>query len=401
MEYYSTITKRLQVRLDNQFDVTMYGPDNLYPQRMNELMLRSPLLKSAVGILEDFINGSGWELNGDIVLNTKGETSTDLLNLVSEDFANYNGFALHLNFNGLGEISEIQHIPFEYCRLGQPTDEGVISDIKVSNNWEQDGEKLPRGAYLKPKEYKLFNPLIAAEEVLNNPAAKGQVLYYTKVKNKYPLTTYDAIRDTGETDAAIQLYEKNNTNKGFHGATVFKYPGEFNSDEQKNEMRTMLGEMMGPDGPGIVLAQTDEDFSGNLMESIPSASDDALFSLTLDSILNRCLQNYNIPPALYGVAPTGGVFTQLAYQESFIVYNVLTRNKRKEVERVFNRLTNLWHEESFLLGHIEENIFDVISPENEKIMNRLVGPTNEQLEKVQPDLAEKVVNPKTGNDLSN
>ena len=400
MEYYSTITKRLPVRLDSQFDISMYGADNLYPQRMNELMLRSPLLKSAVGILEDFINGSGWEINGDIVLNHKGETSTDLLNLVAEDFANYDGFSLHLNTNGLGEIAEIQHIPFEYCRLGLPTNEGVISEILVSNNWEQDGDKLPKGAYLKPKAYPIFSPLTAGKETLDSKTPKGQVLYYTKVKNKYPLTTYDAIRDTGETDAAIQLYEKNNTNKGFHGATVFKYPGEFNSEEQKHEMRTMLGDMMGPDGPGIVLAQTDEDFSGTLMESIPSASDDALFSLTLDSILNRCLQNYNIPPALYGVAPTGGVFTQLAYQESFIVYNVLTRNKRKEVERVFNKISQLWHEESFLLGHIKENVFDVISPENEKIMNRLSGPTNEQLEKVQPDLAEKVIKPKTGNDTT-
>lgn len=372
MEFFSPLIKRLPIRLDRQFNISMYGVDNLYPQRMNELMLRSPLLKSATGILADFINGSGWELNASIVLNEKGETSTDLLNLVSDDFANYNGFALHLNFNGLGEISEIQHIPFEFCRLGLPNERGKIFSIHVSNNWERDGEKLPQGSTIEPDVFPIFNPLEAAAESLEeNP--KGQVLYYSKIKNKYPLTTYDAIKDTGETDAAIQKYEKNNTVKGFHGATIFKFPGEFNSDEQKHEMRTMLGEMMGPDGPGIVLAQIDEDFSGDLMESIPSESDDALFQTTLDSILNRCLQNYNIPPALYGVAPTGGVFTQLAYQESFIVYNVLTRNRRKEVERVFNKLSQLWHEQSFVLGHIEENLFDVISPANEKIMNRLSG----------------------------
>ena len=87
------------------------------------------------------------------------------------------------------------------------------------------------------------------------------------------------------------------------------------------------------------------------------------------------------------------MFTQLAYQESFIVYNVLTRNRRKEVERVFNKLTQLWHEQSFLVGHINENIFDVVAPENERIMNRLTGPSQEHVEKVDPEMAEKVTKP--------
>jgi hypothetical protein len=383
MEYLfpsEPLDKRLKISLDYNKEIVFFGQDNIYPQRMDEVRLRSPLIKSATHILEDFINGSGWELNNDIVLNQRGETGRDILNLTAMDFSRWNGFALHLNFDGRGRITEIQHIPWEYCRLGMPDDFGNISTIAVSNNWEEDTHKLPQGYTPYEEIFPIFNPLRAADETVFIPQPQGQILYYTGLeRNKYPLATFDSIRDTAETDAAVQKYERNNTNKGFHGATIFKYPGEFTSDAQKYEIMNMVKGWLGPDGPGITVAQIDEDFTGSLMEQVPSDSDDALFSLTLDSILNRTLQHYNIPPALYGVAPTGGVFTQLAYQESFIVYNVITRNKRSAVSRVFNKLANLWHQQAFSFGRILENEFAVQEVANEKIANRLTGPTDQQL----------------------
>ena len=386
MEYLfpsEPLDKRLKVSLDYNHKILFYGQDNLYPQRMEQLRLRSPLLVSSTHVLEDFINGSGWELNNNIVLNHNGETGRDVLNLSAKDFSRYGGFAFHLNFDGRGRITEIQHIPFEYCRLGLPDEFGNISTVVVSNNWEEDKDKLPpsKNRSIYTEWFPIFNPLTAGEETVSIPQPKGQVLYYAGVeKNKYPLTTYDAIKDTGSTDAAIQRYEESNTNKGFHGATIFRYPGTFESETQKAQMVEMVAKMMGPDSPGVTIAQIDEDFTGSLMEQIPAGSDDALFSLTLESTLNRTLYHYNIPPALFGISPAGGVFTQLAYQESFIVYNVLTRNQRDEVARVFNKMAALWHQQEFTFGRILENKFEIQEEDNQKVSNRLSGPTDEQLE---------------------
>ena len=236
--------------------------------------------------------------------------------------------------------------------------------------------------------FPIFNPLKASEETIGIPQPKGQVLYFAgQERNKYPLATFDAIRDTASTDAAIQRYEESNTNKGFHGATIFRYPGEFESETQKSQMIEQVAKMMGPDSPGVTIAQIDEDFSGTLMEQIPAGSDDALFSLTLASILERTLYHYNIPPALFGVAPSGGVFTQLAYQESFVVYNVITRNVRNSVSRVFNKLSALWHEQPFEFGRILENEFEVQEESNQRIANE--GFTNEEI----ADQAEDVTDP--------
>ena len=375
------LDKRLKVSLDYNHKIQFYGLDNLYPQRMEQLRLRSPLLVSSTRILEDFINGDGWELNNDIKLNHRGETGRDVLNLASMDFSRYNGFAFHLNFDGTGRITTIQHIPFEYCRLGLPDEFGNVSTVVVSNNWEEDSEKLPpsKTRAIYSVQFPIFNPLTAGEETITIPQPMGQVLYYGGLgKNKYPLVSFDAIRDTGATDAAIQRYETSNTTKGFHGATVFRYPGTFESETQKATLVSQLTKMLGPDGPGIVIAQIDEDFTGTLMEQIPAGNDDQLFISTLASVLERTLYHYNIPPALFGIAPSGGVFTQLAYQESFVVYNVITRNKRNQVARVFNKLAKLWAEQSFTFGEIKENVFEVKEPENQRIASPNLGLTSEE-----------------------
>lgn len=404
------LNKRLKVSLDYNHKILFYGEDNLYPQRAEQVRLRSPLLVSSTRILEDFINGDGWELNNEVVLNNRGDSARDLLNLVSKDYSRYNGFAFHLNFDGLGKITEIQHIPFEYCRLGMPDEFGNISTVVVSNNWEEDSEKLPpsRNRHIYSEIFPMFNQFTAQKDVVGIPQPKGQVMYYTGIeKDKYPLATFDAIWHTAKTDDSIQRYEENNTSKGFHGATIFRYPGKFESETQKAQMIKQVSQMMGSESPGVTIAQIDEDFTGTLMESIPAERNDALFGLTLQSLINRTLYHYNIPPALFGIAPTGGVFTQLAYQESFLVYNVITRNLRSGVSRAFNKMSSLWWQESFTFGNIKENVFEIKEPENQRVANRYTGPTNEQLEKTQDELvieqmeekAKNVMKPTIGDDL--
>lgn len=352
------IDKRLATRLDNTDKILFYGLNNLYPQVLEQVRLKSPLVKSATALLEDFINGSGWELNNELIVNEDGETARDLLNLVAMDYSRFNGFALHVDYDIVGRVVAVKHIPFEYCRLGLPDEDGVVRDIAVCNNWEEDPNKLPQRGLKIVKRYPLYNPFSAPESMLRGDF-EGQVLYFTGLeKYKYPLATFDAIYNTAESDDAIQEYEKNNIRNGFHGMSIFRYPSKFESDEEKLEVKQMVERWNGVDSPGVTVVAVDEDFSGTLLETIENTSDDTLFDLTLTSITDRVLQHFHIPPALLGISPSGGVFTQLAYQESFVVYNVVTRNRRNSVERVFEKIFSQWTT-PVSLGRILENEFAV------------------------------------------
>jgi len=351
--------KRLNTRLDYNEDILYYGLNNMYPQEMEQLRLRSPLVKSSTEMLEDFINGSGWTENNEVILNDGGDSTKDVLNLIALDYAKYNGFALHINFNVLGDVTGISNIPFEYCRLGLPDALGKVRTIVVSNNWEKDPEGLPQRGNILTRRYPIFNPMAAGNELLFGDG-RGQVLYFTGLEKwKYPLTTFDAIINTAEADELMQSYERNNIKLGFHGTTIFKYPGKFETKEEELEVKKLVASMNGESSPGVIVAQVDEDWSGELLETIPSGSDDALFSATLISVLDRVLQNFKMPPALLGVSPSGAVFSQAAYLESFTVFNVITRNRRDKVSRIMNTLSSLWVDGAFSLGPILENRFDI------------------------------------------
>ena len=358
--------ERIRTAPDKEFLIEEYGAENLYPQRQEQVRLASPLIKAASETLADFIDGNGFELNGDQVMNEDGELADDILNLVAIDYSQYNGFALWLGFNGKGKIEEVKHIPFQFVRYGEADSLGKHKDVKVSNNWEQNPD-VDEGQRIKPIKYKLFNQLTAAEETVSG--GNGQVLYFTGVKDHYPLTTYDSINDTGVSDAQIQKFERNSALRNFNGTTIFKYPGEFESDEEQAELIKKVSSMQGADSPGILVAKVDEEFTGNLIETIPPNNTDALFALTRQAIIDRVLMVFKIPPALIGINPSGGVFTQTAYQDSFLTFNISTRTRRKIVARIFGIVGVLMGVE---FGRVQENQYLVEGSKQEELVEQKI-----------------------------
>lgn len=349
------IEKRVITEANHQYAITNYGLDNLYPQRMDELYKRSPLTKQAIKVLAEFCIGEGWTSQGDKVVNELGQTFNDILRLVSEDLNTFNGFSLHLNFNAVGRVVEIQHIPFEYVRLGIKGIDGRTDHCMVFNNWEEDGTKFKQYEGLKPQRFQLFNPKIAAENALLG--SNGQVLYWTPHMWQYPECTFDAIRDTVQTDYEIQIFSLKSIQNGFLGTTVFKYPGGFDSDEERSRVTFKLKDLTGSHNANApIIAETPEDFNGTLIENVPANNNDRLFEQTGNKAVNTILQNFGVPGPLLAVNPQGSVFTQEQIRDSYILMNLRTRNKRLLLERIFTPIAKLF---GVRLGSIKEIPFEI------------------------------------------
>jgi len=346
--------KRIYDTYDDNFQIKPYDIDNLYPQRMRELRNGSPYAKSCTNVLKDFLNGEGFTSNGDTVINEYGQTWNDILDNVCDDFSIFSGFSLHLNFNGLGAIVEIQHLPFEFVRLGLPSTDGIIKDVKVWNSWEYRsyyGGKEPDG---KPIKYPLFNPLTAGMETIKG--GRGQVLYYTPRIFCYPLAQFDAVRDLAEADADIQIFTKKNIQNGFLSTTLFKYPGTFESDEEREKVEAKIKSIKGPENANsITLIEAPEDFNQNLIEQVPANNNDRLFEQTGNKTRDTIIHNSAIPPALIGVMPDTGVFTQQAIRDSYIYMNTRTKTSRAVIERTFDKISPLFGSK---VGKIKPNLFD-------------------------------------------
>lgn len=347
--------RRIYGEYEGTHQIRPYDLDNLYPQRMKEVRNGSPYAKSCTNVLKDFLNGEGFISNGDQVVNEYGQTWDDILDSVCGDYSIFNGFALHFNFNGLGVIEEVQHIPFEYVRFAYAPGGGISTEVKVSADWDRYLRLMDKPeAEQEAVTYPLFNPLTAGAQTIRG--GRGQVLYYTPLINSYPLATFDAVRDACQADADIQTFMKANIQNGFLSTTLFKYPGTFESEEERKNVEDKIKNIKGPQNANsITLIECPEDYNQNLIEQVPANNNDRLFEQTGSKVMNMIIHNFAIPPALIGVMPDTGVFTQQAIRDSYIYMNTRTKTARRTLERVFEKVAPLFGTD---LGGIKPNMFD-------------------------------------------
>ena len=130
------------------------------------------------------------------------------------DLGNWGGYALHVNYNVIGEIIEINHIPFENCRLGEEDDNGYSSKIAVFPDWT--GKKKRNNKILKPTVESIeyldrFNP---DREVIMSQIERaggiyeynGQVLWFSSAgKQEYPKAIYDSVVTQMSTEEGLSL----------------------------------------------------------------------------------------------------------------------------------------------------------------------------------------------------
>jgi len=360
------VIKRIPTTIDYRHDITTYSEDNLYPQRVEQIMFRSPIAESAVLAKADFVSGQGFAENGDVILNEELQlTANDILKLAAKDYSPFAGFGLHFNFNALNEIYQVSPIKFEYIRFGVPNEMGKHHDVKVNINWEEDPNKLPTmmaPTFTYPLfDGKNFNFGDDLEDF------SGQVMYWIIEPNVYPKSSLDAVLDSAQTNGEVQIFELSNIQNGFLGSSLFKYPGEFKSGKERQDFIGDINGMQGAENANsVTVIETPEGIIGEtFMENFPANNNDRLFELTNNNTVNRITQYFGMPHTILGIMPQTGMFNQEDIINGFKYYNMRTRNDREHVLRAFNKFGELWHQGPLNFGGILENSFEVKDDEED------------------------------------
>ena len=81
--------------------VQSYGENNDIPQRIMEIVAASVTGSSCLDTYQKFIIGRGFNDKGfrDAEINSRGDTVSLLLTQVAQDYAEFGGFAIHVNWN--------------------------------------------------------------------------------------------------------------------------------------------------------------------------------------------------------------------------------------------------------------------------------------------------------------
>lgn len=110
---------RIKPQVNRYAGVLDYGIDNAYPQRFINVVAGSGTALSCLNTYAKFLKGKGFEdepLNK-VVVNGKGQTLEDILSLVSTDYAYFNKAYVHVSYNGLLKINQLQFVPYEFVRF--------------------------------------------------------------------------------------------------------------------------------------------------------------------------------------------------------------------------------------------------------------------------------------------
>lgn len=348
---YDPDIKRLRTFVDRTDGIQLYTRNNLYPQIVEAVRDRSYTIKSACEELGNFIAGEGFEDKSlaDLVVNSKGQTLNDILQFIKIDAACYTGsFVVHLGVNLLGQYNNISVWPLAHWRLGLPDEEGDVSEIKYNSNWEQDPYKEIAN-YKRIISYPKFNPdpEFIKEQIEAMEEYPGQVFYFSPLEDQYPLATFDAVLDQGQTQEEIGIFRLASIQNGLNATTIVSYPGKFENTQKEAEFKQGLDAFKGGKGAGGIIVIEDESGlkkAADLVTPLTIQNNDKIHEFISKDDKNAIIEAFAMPKGILGVLPETGMFNQQQIQEEYTYYNMKTKRYRSNISRAMKKIFANWHE---------------------------------------------------------
>jgi hypothetical protein len=345
--------QRIEVTDGLSLGIQTYGLRNDYPQRIKTVTNASVTAKGCISTYQKFIQGGGF---ADLVfyksvVNDRGLTCDQLLNLIAKDFADYGGFSVHLNYNILGQITDVTHIPFEHCRISLDDDSGNVSKIAVHRDWT----KLKRKTVVSKQTIEfidVFNPIANVVQAQIQAAGtienyKGQVLYYSiDGEMVYPKPIYDAAITDISSEAGISNVIYRNARMNFMPAGMLIRKISENSSPRKDENGREIPDTFSDsfkqfqgDENACKIIDVEAAFEEAEPKFVPFTTEKFSDEMKVSSeMVQAKIGKVFLQPPILRAENVATGFTLQAMQDAYEYYNSITVSERLEIERVFTRI---------------------------------------------------------------
>ena len=325
--------------------VISYGQKNNYPQTMRRVLNASPTGIACRNLFTRFLKGDSFEDEraSFAVVNMQGQKLSQLFSRLTKDFANHSYFAVHVNYNLLGEPTTYTRVDPEYIRLGIPDSFGTINKVAISDGWETRNLTNPDPVAIQ--YLNLWNP--ASDIVLSQielagglESYKGQVYVYMGDEVSYPTTFYDSVWQEMLTETEIGAYNYTRLKRGFVGKHLVTYAGEL-TDDQLKANKARLRQMSGPEGDDLLLIDGLGE-NGLQLHEIKHNQTDNMWGETEAGVRAKIMRAWGQNPILHGDFRPGSLGQSTEIENAFEFYNMSTRDYRLTFSRCFEELFKNW-----------------------------------------------------------
>lgn len=325
------INRSLDWTPNYRINILNYDSSNIYPQLVQDIVNSSSTAKQCTKVLKAFLYGKGFadEKLGSTMANSK-QTFDNLLKQITFDYAIFNGFAIHVNYNAKGQVIELNHVPFEFVRYKMnDTRTDILPLFAVYDNWDLRKTKYFRESNVT--YYNEFNPNTAKDEFKQDKDYKGQLFYFASNSQDYPLSIGDSVIEDMITDAKIKIFKFRNITTNFMGSHLL-IRNKIVNDDERNDFVDSIQKFQGADNAGkIMQVETDNPDMDFKLLPLSQMNNDRLFEYTEKSVKDNIREAYGVPPVLMTGLYAGKLGASNEMQDAYSYFNNYTYDMRVDI----------------------------------------------------------------------
>lgn len=380
---------QLRVRNDKIYHIQAYGVQNDYPQKLMEVVGASITGGACVDQYARFVFGRGFRQQDffKAQVNERGDRADDVLDAIAHDLAMFGGFALHVNWNALYEITSVAHVPFEWLRLEELNENYECNRVALHKDWGRRYTNLRRFRGSDIVWFDLFNP---DRDVIKGQVAAaggweqwtGQVFYYSRRGPKcYPLPIYDSALTDMSAEEGLSNVSYRNIRNNYQPSGIFiDHNNGENSKEQADERKKELAEFQGDEKAGKMLyCNLDEGEEAPEFKPFESNNTDQKYKQADEKVPDRIGAAFCQPPILRA-KDVGSNFGATAMREAYDYYNSQTETERLMLERSMREVFQYMRGIKTMNPEDDYSIVPKVYRINQTVAERLGDRTDKMLE---------------------
>ena len=274
-----------------------FDADNLYPERVMEIVNSSPLQKSILESKKTYILGAGLEpTDENIYTPNMLETWQELIEKCTNDFVYLNAFAVQVILNESGNRFSFYHQPVSQVRLGNYNEKNFIEKAYLCTDWRKAQRnrnvvEIPMFGTETPQKGKAHLMYFKPEQV-------GE--YY------YAIPDYMSASNYIVADAALSQYYNNYIHNNFSANLAIRFPIEPTEEKKQELYENLVKSFGGSENAGNILCLFGEGGVVPEISSIESVNAD-LYNSVVDIIkLALVSANRLTSPILAGIVTSSG-----------------------------------------------------------------------------------------------
>jgi hypothetical protein len=299
----SKYVKIQPIEVEDRKGFVSYGDGNTFPNYIIELYNESPVHGSIVNSIAFMIAGQSF-------VSSSAEASNEITRLQLDKIRHSTALDLKLHGGFYWEIiwsmdrstiAQINHLPFENCRLCVSDDNDDVSGIYYSRDWNDTRKKKNTPAYIP-----MFNPDYKDEY-------PKQVMFVHSIvpgSEYYPKPDYIGGVNYIELTRQISEYHVNNILNGFFPSLITSFNNGIPSLEEQRMIKNQLQQaIQGAENAGKVLTFFNEDRDrGVEFTSFPISDADKQYEFLSEESTKQILISHRVTsPLLFGIRDGGGL----------------------------------------------------------------------------------------------